>query len=685
MKRWFWAAAAVGIGALMLLLAYTSGPMRAQEAEATMTPTELYAGKVNAPEFPEGMDWINVEAPLTMAGLRGKVVLLDFWTYGCINCIHIIPDLKRLEAEFASELVVIGVHSAKFANEGSTDNIRYIVQRYGVEHPVVNDKDFVIWQTYAVRAWPTVMVINPVGRVLGYYAGEGVYEALQPILKEMITAFDQKGQVDRSPLQFAPESAKSPDTPLVFPGKVLADGPGNRLFIADTNHHRVIVADLTTYEVKAVIGGKESGFQDGNYQTARFNWVHGMALNQSGDVLYVADTGNHLIRAVDLTSQTVITIAGTGVQNQDWEARTKTGPALTMALNSPWDVTYHQGMVYIAMAGPHQLWALDIAKGELRPHSGSGHEGIVDGTHAEAQLAQPSGIINDGTVLYFADAESSSIRRADIDPTGEVTTIVGLGLFEFGDIDGVGDEARLQHALGLTLAPDGKLYVADTYNSKIKVIDPQTRESLTFAGGKAGLRDGAEAQFYEPGGISYANGKLYVADTNNHAIRVIDLTTRETSTVQFPNLEALNPVTDAPGEFFGEVLRLDPVQAAPGAGKLTLESVLPEGYKMNDQAPFTLRVYNNTAILEAKAEDNNLRIVAPEAPVSMPISLKEGSAEITFDAAIFYCESVNESLCFPSNVRFVIPLTVIEGAGHEIRVRYTIVPPNLPKNTLDGQ
>lgn len=650
-----------------------------------MTPTELYVGKVNAPEFPEGMDWINVEAPLTMAGLRGKVVLLDFWTYGCINCIHIIPDLKRLEAEFASELVVIGVHSAKFANEGSTDNIRYIVQRYGVEHPVVNDKDFIIWQTYGVRAWPTVMVINPVGRVLGYVSGEGVYDALQPILKDMIAEFDQKGQVDRSPLTFAPERAKHPDTPLAFPGKTLADASGNRLFIADTNHHRVIVADLTTYEVKAVIGGKESGFVDGDYRTARFNWVHGMALNQSGDVLYVADTGNHLIRAVDLTSQTVITIAGTGIQNQDWEARTKTGAALTMALNSPWDVSYHQGILYIAMAGPHQLWALDIAKGELRPHSGSGREGIIDGAHAEAQLAQPSGIINDGTVLYFADAESSSIRRADIDPAGKVSTIVGLGLFEFGDIDGVGDEVRLQHALGLTLAPDGKLYVADTYNSKIKVIDPQTRESRTFAGGKAGLRDGADAQFYEPGGISYAKSKLYVADTNNHTIRVIDLTTREVSTVQFPNLEALNPAKDAPGEFYGEVLHLDPAQAGPGAGTLTLEAILPEGYKMNGQAPFTLRVYNNTSILEVSAEDNNLRIVAPEGPVSMPVTLKEGSAEITFDAAIFYCEAVNESLCFPANVRFVLPLTVTGGAGAEIRVRYTIVPPNLPKNTIGGQ
>ncbi|MBO9309769.1 MAG: thioredoxin family protein, partial [Chloroflexi bacterium] len=217
------------------------------EATMTATPMRSYAGKVRAPDFPAGLDWLNVPEPLSMAQLRGKVVLLDFWTYGCINCIHVIPDLKRLEAEFPDELVVIGVHSAKFSNEGETENIRYIVKRYGITHPVVNDRNFVMWQAYGVRAWPTFMLIDPQGKILGYYSGEGVYEAMQPVIAGMIAEFDAKGLIDRTTLRLTPEAARRAPSLLAFPSKVLADARGKRLFIADTNHNRVIVADLETY------------------------------------------------------------------------------------------------------------------------------------------------------------------------------------------------------------------------------------------------------------------------------------------------------------------------------------------------------------------------------------------------------------------------------------------------------
>ena len=397
----------------------------------------------------------------------------------------------------------------------------------------------------------------------------------------------------------------------------------------------------------------------------------------------------------------MLTAAGTGEQNREFRTRIQRGPAATMALNSPWDLVFHDGMLYVAMAGPHQLWALNTASGEIGVHAGSGAEGLLDGPQYDAQLAQPSGITisADGTTLYFADSESSSIRASDVDPDGEVRTLVGVGLFDFGDVDGIGDEARLQHALGVAAAPDGLLYVADTYNSKVKVVDPATRESRTLFGGDEGLRDGTDPQFYEPGGLSYAEGKLYIADTNNNAIRIADLAAGSVTTVRFPNEQALRlgtpsvavkgtpgPLTNdaPPADFFGELVRLDPLSAAPGAGHIVLNVVLPEGYALNDQAPFTMHVYNDNPVASVASRDNDLRIVVPEMPVSVPVALAEGTADMTIDAAIFYCEKVNENLCFPLNVRFVVPLSVGAGSAPDIPITYHVTPPEVLGNTLGG-
>lgn len=685
---------AVGVAVLavggLLLSASAFMPFQSEfaggELAVTATPMQSYAGKVRAPEFPVGLDWLNVPEPLSMAQLRGKAVLLDFWTYGCINCIHVIPDLKRLEAEFPDELVVIGVHSAKFANEGETENIRFIVKRYGIEHPIINDRNFIMWQTYGVRAWPTFMLIDPQGKVLGYYSGEGVYEAMQPAIAGMIAEFDAKGMIDRTPLPLTPELERRAPSVLAFPSKVLADARGGRLFIADTSHNRVIVADLQTYAVQAVIGSGRVGLRDGTFAESAFNWVHGMSLGADGETLYIADTGNHAVRAADLRNGTVKTIAGTGQQNRNWRDRLRGGAALETPLNSPWDVHYQDGVVYIAMAGPHQLWALDLASGQVAPFVGSGREGIVDGALLESELAQPSGIIGAEGVLYFADAESSAIRKVDL-KAGRVQTIVGTGLFDFGDVDGVGDSVRLQHALGLTLGADGKLYVADTYNHKIKVIDPERRESRTLLGGGAGFRDGTSPQFWEPGGISYADGKLYVADTNNDAIRVVDLATLSVTTLAFPNPErlALAPTDEAaeaaaetpPEDFFGTVVRLPALTAARGASQIVLNIQLPEGYKQNDQAPFTLRFYNNTPIARVAPADNNLSLITPPMPVRMPVTLSEGEALITLDATIIYCEAVDETLCFPAFLRFELPLRVAAEGASEIAIDHLLVPPQL--------
>lgn len=485
-----------------------------------------------APEFPGGLDWLNTDRPLTLSRLKGKIVILDFWTYGCINCMHVIPELKRLEREYPSELVVIGVHSAKFPNEGDTENIRQVIARYGLEHPVVNDRDFVLWHTWGVQAWPTLVIIDPAGNVVGGHSGENIYRLFKPVIDSLIAEFDSAGLLDRTPLSLARAWEGLPEGTLSFPGKVLADSAGRRLFIADTNHHRIAIADIESGQISTFIGSGRPGLADGDREAAAFHYPQGMALSADGATLYLADTGNHALRRIDLATGEVSTLAGTGLQPHRYPHRGGTAP--TVALSSPWDLALIGDMLYIAMAGSHQLWLMELSRGTLRPFAGNGREGTRDGPLALAELAQPSGLAPDGAGhLYFADSEASSVRWADLDPAkGSVGTLAGSGasLFHFGDVDGVGHTARLQHPLGVAYHR-GTLYVADTYNSKIKRIDPETRASTTLLGGAHGWRDGRAPLFYEPGGIDAADGKLYVADTNNHAVRVVDLSTLETTTL----------------------------------------------------------------------------------------------------------------------------------------------------------
>ena len=442
---------------------------------------------------------------------------------------HVFPQLRKLERKYAAELAVVGVHSAKFNAEKATANVRQAILRYDIQHPVVNDLEFQVWQSYTVRAWPTLMFVDPEGKVIGKHEGEIPYEAFASVVGDMVREFDEARLIDRTPLTFVTEREKERDRPLSFPGKVLADAKSDRLFIADSNHHRIVVADMDG-KVNSIIGSGKEGLSDGSYDDARFNDPQGMALRGEG-TLYVADTKNHAIREVDLANQNVKTRGGTGEQAVSFH---QGGVGTGVALNSPWDLALHDDILYIAMAGFHQLWRLDLHSFEITPFAGSGREGIVDGPLPSAELAQPTGVVAGGGRLYFADSETSSVRAADLNGDGGVSTIVGLDLFSFGDVDGVADAVRLQHVQGIDLH-DGLLYVADTYNNKVKTVSPDSREAAGYlGGGEPGRGDGVGdmAEFHEPSGVSVANGKLYIADTNNHAIRVADLATREVTTLK---------------------------------------------------------------------------------------------------------------------------------------------------------
>lgn len=632
------------------------------------SPDERYVGEIVAPAFPAEVDWINTENPLTIDGLRGKIIILDFWTYGCINCIHMIPILRQLEERFPEELVVISVHSAKFDNEGETENLQQIVQRYEIEHPVINDEDFLVWRTYQATAWPTFVVIDPRGYVIGAQAGEVPFEAFETFLAATIEYYDNNpdvGTIDRTPLEFALEGAGDPGTALAFPGKVLADTASNRLFIADTNHHRIVVADLTTYEVLSVIGTGQRGYADGTYDSAMFDQPQGMEI--IGDTLYVADVNNHAIRAIDLSVQEVSTIAGTGNM-----ARTLVpfssiiSDPLAFDLRSPWDVILGENNnLYIAMAGAHQIWQLNLDTNVLQAAVGNAREAQLSTTLANSELAQPSGLHWQDGLLYFADSESSTIRVADI-AQNNVTVISGTtnnDLFDYGDVDGEIGVSRLQHALGVTTNADGSLvYIADTYNSKIKLFDPTTGITTSLFGlsGNGGYRDGdaSIAQFDEPGGLDFANGLLYVADTNNHVIRIIDLEAQTVSTLEFPNPEALVITRDEPTVLGGNSaqgiqIELDTQTVTTGTSYLNLNFTLPEGYKINELTDSTVDI-----VVDDLAQINNddSRVVITEENTTILLTVEDGQSTITLTIALFYCEE--DSYCLIDDVIITVPLFI---------------------------
>jgi len=530
-----------GMVFLLLLATLVAGAAAAE-------PESPFRRRIKVSEFPEGLAWLNTARPLQLQELRGKFVLLDFWTYCCINCMHILPELKKAEHAYPKELVIIGVHSAKFDTEKDTQNIRDAILRYEIEHPVVNDPDLVFWKRFQAQGWPTLMLIDPEGYLVWGTSGEITFEKLNEVLKAGVEFYRGQKLIDEKPLKFDLESAKAAATPLRFPGKILADEAGGRLFIADSNHNRIVVARLDGTLV-ATIGSGASGQQDGDFASAQFDHPQGMVLR--GETLYVADTENHLLRKVDLQSRRVTTLAGVGRQGRKTPPFGTLGKPRETALNSPWDLLIQRDQLFIAMAGPHQIWRMPLDESGIGPYAGNGREDIVDGPmlgtqpyeEGYASFAQPSGLASDGSLLYVADSEGSSIRAVPLSPNGDVTTIVGTAhlpqarLFTFGDVDGDRETARLQHPLGI-VAVAGKLYVADTYNNKIKVIDPAGGTTATLAGsGQAGLDDGAEATFDEPAGISAAGGKLYVADTNNHAIRVIDVASGVTSTLTIKGLK----------------------------------------------------------------------------------------------------------------------------------------------------
>jgi len=502
--------------------------------------------RVRAPELVGAGGWLNTGgSELTLADLRGKIVLLDFWTFCCINCLHVLDELRELEEKHRDTLVIVGVHSPKFVHEAEHQAVVDAVARYDVQHPVLDDPKLDTWKQYAVRAWPTLVVIDPEGYVVAQHAGEGHAHAIASLVEELEAEHAAKGTLRRGDSPYVPPVAEP--GALRFPGKAVRL-PGGSYLVADSGHHSLVELAEDGETVLRRIGSGERGLADGPAAEARFSEPQGLALLPDGSVV-VADTVNHALRGVDLPTGRVTTLAGTG--SQWWQNSPTSGPAREVDLSSPWDVAWFDGQVWIAMAGTHQLWTYDPEARTVAVAAGTTNEGLVDGPAAEAWFAQPSGLAATEERLWIADSETSAIRYVSRE-THTVTTAVGTGLFDFGHRDGDAAQALLQHPLGVTALPDGSVAITDTYNHALRRYDPATHQVTTLA-----------TDLREPSGAVVADGDIVVVESARHRLTRLRLP-EEALQVAATAHRTQRPATEvAPG-----TLRLDVIFTPPAGQKL---------------------------------------------------------------------------------------------------------------------
>ncbi|GIH05826.1 hypothetical protein Rhe02_38930 [Rhizocola hellebori] len=496
---------------------------------------------MRAPEL-RGRAWLNTGGKeLKLADFRGRVLILDFWTFCCINCLHVLDELRPLEEKYPDVLVVIGVHSPKFEHEKDERALAAAVERYGVEHPVLDDPELQTWQQYAAKAWPTLSVVDPEGYVVASMAGEGHAEGLRKLIEQLIATHEEKGTLHRGDGPFvAPPEA---NTLLRFPGKALplADG---RLLVSDSARHQLAYLSADLEKVEGRIGSGARGRSDGGPEQASFSEPQGLCLlppaiaEVAGYDVVVADTVNHLLRGVSLSTGETVTVAGTG---QQWRSAidAHAHDARAIDLSSPWDVAWYQGKVIIAMAGTHTLWWFDPVQRTVGLYAGTTVEALRDGPLPDVWLAQPSGlsVSPDGNRLWFVDSETSALRFVE---DGVMGTATGQGLFDFGHVDGPAAEALLQHPLGVHALPGGDVLVADTYNGAIR----------RYAEGKVSTVDTGLA---EPSDIvTAADGRILIVESAAH--RIVPLAGTQQDFVGAKHTVKRPPSNLTPGEVTLEVI-----------------------------------------------------------------------------------------------------------------------------------
>jgi thiol-disulfide isomerase/thioredoxin len=460
--------------------------------------------RVAAPPLPPALEWINTDQPLSLDALRGRVVLVNFWTFDCVNCINLLPDLRYFENKYHDGVSVIGIHAPKYDYQRQGAAVLKAVNRHHIRHPVASDPGYLAWQAYGVQSWPTLAVIDAQGQLAALLPGEGRRQETDTLVAHLL---DEAAANDLRVYESGANTVRpEPRMPLHFPARLLATD--SSLWIADTAHNRILECNHEG-RILRQFGSGNPGYWDGRNQDSGFTDPQGMTIVK--DALYVADTGNHAVRRIRLLSGEVETVAGTGVLGHDLPNE-QVEPT-KVAMSAPTDVAALGDKLYIAVSGQHQLWQLDLTRNKLGVLAGSGQLGNADGDGVAANFAQPTALSVIGQQLVVTDAAGSAIRLVRL-LDSRVTTLIGRGLYDFGDVNGKRDVARLQHPLAACADARGLVFVADSYNGKIKALNMRSGELRAL---------NLPYRFHEPSGLSLAAGALWIANTNAHEIVRVDL------------------------------------------------------------------------------------------------------------------------------------------------------------------
>ncbi len=452
--------------------------------------------RVAAPALPPALEWINTDQPPSLEALRGRIVLVNFWTFDCVNCINQLPDLRSVENKYHDGLSVIGVHAPKYDYQRQANSVLKAVNRHHIRHPVASDPGYLLWQAYGIQSWPTLAVIDAQGQLAALLPGEGRRQEADALIGQLL---DEAAAKDLRVYESG-ASTREPQMPLSFPTKLLATD--NHLWIADTAHNRLLECDHEG-RVQRQFGSGNPGYWDGRNQDSGFTDPQGMTIVK--DALYVADTGNHAVRRIRLLNGDVETVAGTGVLGH--ELPSEHSEPTKVAMSAPADVAGLGDKVYIALSGQHQIWQLDVNKNRLSVFAGSGQLGVADGDGVAATFAQPSALSVIGQQLVVADAAGSAIRLVRL-LDNRVSTLIGAGLYDFGDVAGKRRGASAASAGG----------VRRRTRTRVRRRQLQRQDQGPEPAQWRIARSICRIWFSEPAGVSLAAGALWIANTNAHEI-----------------------------------------------------------------------------------------------------------------------------------------------------------------------